>query len=204
MTLQPPQLLIDTDAFCKLVAANLLDDALELLGVDRAQCATLPALPYMLARGSLRKRYGDREADRIRKFVSQFSVAPMPSSTWMDALAAESRIDPGEVQLFALAAEQGIPILTGDKRALNALAKVAAIHPLLSGRVVTLEAVLLGVASKMSDEKLREKGKVLGQYDSMARAVFASVGSVVCDGLDSYMRDVESRAKPLDLWRHGE
>ena len=31
----------------------------------------------------------------------------------MDVLSAESSIDPGEVQLFALAAEKVIPILTG-------------------------------------------------------------------------------------------
>ena len=122
----------------------------------------------------------------------------------MDVLSAESSIDPGEVQLFALAAEQGIPILTGDKRALDALAKVAGIHPLLSGKVVTLEAVLTGLVNQMPDEKLREKGKVLGQYDSMARAVFASAGSVLGEALESYMRDVESRAKPLNLWRHRE
>lgn len=204
MTLQLTQLLIDTDAFCKLAAADLLDDTLALLGVGRTQCATLPALPYMLARGTLRKRYGHREADRIRELADLFSIAPTPSSLWMDVLSAESSIDPGEVQLFALAAEQGIPILTGDKRALDALAKVAGIHPLLSGKVVTLEAVLTGLVNQMPDEKLREKGKVLGQYDSMARAVFASAGSVLGEALESYMRDVESRAKPLNLWRHRE
>lgn len=204
MTQRLPQLLIDTDAFCKLAAADLLDEALALLGVDRAQCATLPALPHMLARGSLLKKYGDHEADRIRKLAGLFPVAPTSSSTWLDVLSAEFSIDPGEAQLFALAADQGIRILTGDKRALEALAKVSSIHPYLSGRVVTLEPVLMGLANRMPDEELRRKGKVLGQHDSMARAVFASVGSVLCEALDSYMRDLESRTKPLELWRHRE
>ena len=175
-----------------------------MLGIGLAQCAVLPALPHMLARGNLRKRYGDHEADRLRKLAGAFPVAPTPSSTWLDVLSAQSSIDPGEAQLFALAAEQGIRILTGDKRALEALAKISGIHPHLSGRVVTLEAALIGLTKQMPDDKLRQKGKILGQHDSMAKAVFASVGSPLGDALDSYMRDLESRAKPLDLWRHRE
>jgi hypothetical protein len=204
VTQQTPQLLIDTDAFCKLAAADLLNETLALLGVGREQCATLPALPYMLARGGLRKKYGEHEADRLRQIASGFSSAPTASSPWLDMLAAETSIDPGEAQLFALAAEHGIRILSGDKRALEALANVPSIHSRLSNRVVTLEAVLMGLANQMTDEKLRQKGIVLGQHDSMARAVFGSVGSPLGDALNSYMRDLESRAKPLDLWRHRE
>lgn len=204
MTPQLPQLLVDTDAFCKLAAADLLDEVLALLGVNRAQCAVLPALPYMLDRGRLRKRYGDFQSDRLRKFAGEFPVAPDSSLKWLDALTAESSIDPGEAQLFALAAEHGIRILTGDKRALEALAKVYGIHPHLSGNVVTLEAVLTGMAEQMPDEQLRQKGSVLGQHDQMAKAVFASVGSDLGEALHSYLRDVESRAKPLRLWQHRE
>jgi hypothetical protein len=204
VTPQLPQLLVDTDAFCKLAAADLLDEVLALLGVSRAQCAVLPALPYMLERGRLRKRYGDFESARLRKLADEFPVAPDSSSTWLDALTAESSIDPGEAQLFALAAEHGIRILTGDKRALEALAKVNNIHPHLSGNVITLEAVLSGLAEQVPDAQLRRMGSVLGQHDQMAKAVFASTGSDLGEALDSYVRDVESRAKPLLLWRHRE
>lgn len=204
MTPQLPQLLVDTDAFCKLATAALLDEVLALLGVNRTQCAVLPALPYMLERGRLHKRYGDFESARLRKLADEFPVAPDSSSTWLDVLTAESRIDPGEAQLFALAAEHGIRILTGDKRALEALAKVNNIHPHLSGNVITLEAVLSGLAEQVPDAQLRRMGSVLGQHDQMAKAVFASTGSDLGEALDSYVRDVESRAKPLLLWRHRE
>ena len=204
MTPQHPQLLIDTDAFCKLAAAELLDEVLALLGVNRTQCAVLPALPYMLERGRLRKKYGDFKSDRLRKLADEFPVAPNSSSKWLDELSAESSIDPGEAQLFALAAEHEIRILTGDKRALEALAKVSDIHPHLSGNVVTLESVLTGLHEQLPETQLRQKGKVLGQHDQMAKAVFGSTASDLGEALNSYLRDVESRTQPLRLWRHRE
>jgi hypothetical protein len=204
VTPQHPQLLIDTDAFCKLAAAELLDEVLALLGVNRTQCAVLPALPYMLERGRLRKKYGDFKSDRLRKLADEFPVAPNSSSKWLDELSAESSIDPGEAQLFALAAEHEIRILTGDKRALEALAKVSDIHPHLSGNVVTLESVLTGLHEQLPETQLRQKGKVLGQHDQMAKAVFGSTASDLGEALNSYLRDVESRTQPLRLWRHRE
>ena len=204
MTPQLPQLLVDTDAFLKLAAADLLDEVLVLLGISRTRCALLPALPYMLERGRLRKRYGDFECDRLRKIADEFPVAPESSSDWLDVLSTEPGIDPGEAQLFALAAERGIRILTGDKRALEALAKVHDIHPHLSGNVITLEAVLTGLAEQMPDAQLRPKGSVLGQHDQMAKSVFASMSTDLGEALDSYIRDMEFRVKPLVLWRNGK
>lgn len=202
MTPQLPQLLLDTDAFCKLAIANLLDDVLTLLGVNRARCAVLPALPYMLGRGRLRKKYGDVESDQLRKLANEFAVAPGASTGWLDVLSIQPSIDPGEAQLFALAAEREIRVMTGDKRALEALAKINSIHPLLSGNVLTLEAVLTGLAEELPDTQLRHKGSILGQYDQMAKAVFSSTGSDLKEALDSYFRDVEFKAQPLRLWRH--
>ena len=182
----------------------MLDEVLALLGVNRTQCAVLPALPYMLERGRLRKKYGDFKSDRLRKLADEFPVAPNSSSKWLDELSAESSIDPGEAQLFALAAEHEIRILTGDKRALEALAKVSDIHPHLSGNVVTLESVLTGLHEQLPETQLRQKGKVLGQHDQMAKAVFGSTASDLGEALNSYLRDVESRTQPLRLWRHRE
>lgn len=204
MTPLLPQLLVDTDAFCKLAAADLLDDVLALLGVSREQCAVLPALPHMLGKGPLRMRYGDATADGLRRLTGEFPVAPGASEEWLDMLAAVPRIDPGEAQLFALAAEHGIRVLTGDKRALEALARVNSIHPHLEGRIVSLEAALAGLTKEKPEAQLRQKGTILAQYDQMARAIFASTGTDLGEALDSYMRDLESKVKPLVLWRHRE
>lgn len=204
MTPLPPRLLVDTDAFCKLAAADLLDEVLALLGVSRDQCAVLPALPHMLEKGRLRRDYGEAAADGLLKLSGEFPIAPEASEEWLDLLAAVPSIDPGEAQLFALAAEHGIRVLTGDKRSLEALAKVSNIHPRLDGRIVSLEAALTGLTKGAQQAQLRRKGSILGQYDQMARAVFASKGSDLDEALDSYTRDLESRVKPLVLWRHRE
>ena len=204
MTPLLPQLLVDTDAFCKLAAADLLDEVLALLGVRRDQCAVLPALPHMLGKGPLRRRYGNAAADGLRRLSGEFPVAPGASEEWLDLLAAVPSIDPGEAQLFALAAEHRIRVLTGDKRALEALAKVSPIHAHIEGRIVSLEAVLAGLTKEKPEVELRPKGLILGQYDQMARAVFASKGSDLGEALNSYTRDLESKVKPLVLWRHSE
>lgn len=47
------RLLLDTDIFCKLGVADLLDDTLSILGLKYSDCSRLPALPHMLRRGRL-------------------------------------------------------------------------------------------------------------------------------------------------------
>ena len=48
------RLLVDTDAYCKLGVAELLVDAVAVLGVAVDECGRLAALPFMLRRGRLR------------------------------------------------------------------------------------------------------------------------------------------------------
>ena len=195
------RLLIDTDAFCKLAAAGLLDDVLAFFGVTRAECARLPALSPMLQRGHLRNRYGEAESDRLRAIAQTFSKMPEPSTEWLDTFSAVPAIDPGEAQIYALAAERGLMVLTGDKRALKALGSLTAAHPRLNGNIVTLEAALLGLVGRLTDPVLRAHGKILAEYDQMAKAVFSSAGSSLDEALKSYVRHIEIQVQPLTLWR---
>jgi hypothetical protein len=73
----------------------------------------------------------------------------------------------------------------------------------MDGRVVTLEAVLLGLTNKMNGAELRARGRILAQYDKMARAVFSSDGSSLDEGLESYLADLERNTDPMKLWRTG-
>ena len=57
------KLLVDTDAFCKLSVAGLLESAANVFDTSLLECARLPALPHMLKRGALRKHYGDEHCD---------------------------------------------------------------------------------------------------------------------------------------------
>lgn len=199
-----PQLLIDSDAFCKLAAANLLDEALALLGVTKARCARLPALPPMLRRGRLRNTLGDDIANRLHPIAESIAPIDEPSAEWLDGLSENSAIDVGEAQIYALAAERGLRVLTGDKRAVVEVSKLPKFRPKLDRRVVTLEAVLLGLTDTMSKADLRARGSTLAQHDKMARAVFGSAGSPLDQGLASYLGDLERTTDPMRLWRPGD
>jgi hypothetical protein len=198
-----PQLLIDSDAFCKLAAANLLDDALALLGLTSAQCARLPSLPHMLRRGRLRKTLGDTVANALDPIAQSITAMDEPSEAWLEPLVENPAIDVGEAQIYALAAEHELLALTGDRRSVVEVSKVPQVRQRLDGRVVTLEAVLLGLAGTMAEADLRSGGSLLAQYDSMARAVFKSPRSSLKEGLESYLGDLQREAGSMALWRPG-
>lgn len=204
MKLVQTQLLVDSDAFCKLAAANLLEETLGLLSIDKAQCARLPSLPPMLRRGRLREKLGGAVADVLHPLAEQIQAMREPSDEWLDLLVNHPAIDVGEAQIYALAAEHGLRVLTGDKRSLLELSKLPAFRDRLDGRVVSLEAVLLGLIGTMSQAELRARGSILGKYDSMARAIFGSSSSALAQGLESYFRDLERSVEPMKLWRPGD
>jgi hypothetical protein len=197
----PLRLVIDSDAFCKLAAADLLDATLSLLGVTEKQCARLPTLLYMLRKGRIRNRYGYTVADGLIEKASIFSAMPEASAEWLDKLAGTAAVDPGEAQMYALAAEHGLLALTGDKRALKAVSSMPEVYTKLDGKVVTIEAVLLGLSLQMAEAELRARGKVLGTYDQMAKAVFASANSSLHEALGSYFGSLEADFQPMKLWR---
>lgn len=130
-----------------------------------------------------------------------FPTMPEPSAEWLDKMATAIAIDPGEAQIYALAAEHGALVLTGDKRALKAVSLLPELYTKLDGNIVTMEAVLLGLIVQMTDADLRARGKVLGTYDQMAKAVFASSNSALDNALGSYFVSLEAESAPLKLWR---
>ena len=97
------RLLIDTDAFCKLAVGGLLHDALNLLSVDLIECGRLPALPYMLRKGRLRRLFGEDLCDKLIPLAESIPVADQPSNSWLDKLIDIHTIDPGEAQIMAAA-----------------------------------------------------------------------------------------------------
>ena len=95
------QLLVDTDAYCKLSVAGLFTDATTLLGVPVQACGRLAALPYMLRRGGLRRMLGDDTSDTLAIFAERIPLAVRPHDSWLDPLTSVASIDPGEAQLLA-------------------------------------------------------------------------------------------------------
>ena len=197
----PPRLLVDTDAYCKLEAAQLFTDSIKLLGLRVEDCGRLPALPYMLQRGRLRQRLGPEVADTIKAEVARMPVAMKPSDTWLAPLAASDSFDPGEAQLLAVAAEHGRLLLTGDKKAIKYIKDIPGFVEALDGRIIVLEAILADLCQEIGVEDLRSRAGPLLKVDTAVRLSFSDPASSPIEGLLSYFGSIAADAKPLNLWR---
>lgn len=194
------KLLFDTDAFCKLGIAGLLEDVAQLFGATLQECGRLYALPFMLQRASLRRLYGGPACDALIPVATAIPVMQQANDAWIEKLVGIEAIDPGEVQIFSLAAEQGVPFLSGDKRALKALKETADFVPALEGHVITLEAVLLALCDRIGQEAIRQRVAPLMTMDRMVAICFSGDNPNPSDALGSYFRDLQAALVPLQLW----
>ena len=197
------RLLLDTDAFCKLAAGGLLDDAIAHLGGDMATCGRLAALPHMLRRGKLRRTLGAETCDAILAVAEALPVIGQPTSKWLDGLAHIDSIDPGEAQIFAFAAETSAVVLSGDKRALRALKAVQGLPQLISGRIVVMEAILIGLCERLGVDEIRRRVQPIVAWDKMIQICFSPTNLKPQDALRSYFRSLASELEPIVLWSPG-
>ena len=193
-------LLIDTDAFCKLGVAGLIEDAAGVFGARLPDCGRLPALPHMLRSGNLVNRYGRNACDALIPHAEAMPVLPKLGAAALDPLAVNDAIDPGEALLFAAAAEFGLLVISGDKRAMRALKHVREIHAPLGRRVVTMEALLLKLCEQLGLEYLRRRVGPLAVHDRAVGACFSPGNPDPRDGLRSYQGSIVAEVHPLLLW----
>ncbi|HZF31074.1 MAG TPA: hypothetical protein VE907_18310 [Gammaproteobacteria bacterium] len=126
---------------------------------------------------------------------------PEASPALLDSMNSIEDLDVGEAELFAVAAERKLRVITADKRAVRAVANVPEIQTRLDGLVVTLEALMLGLTTSLGDAQLRACGKQMAAYDQMARAVFSSSSTPLKEALGSYLASYEGDSKPMQLWK---
>lgn len=195
------KLLLDSDAFCKLAVADLLGEAVQVLGTELRDCRRLAALPYMLRRGKLRHQYGGEACDSMLQIAQDLpSIAEPSSSAWLDPLVPLEAINPGEALLFAAAAEEGAMVISGDKRAIKALKELESHRDALAGRIVVLEALLLRLCRDLGTEVVQQRVRPLEGLDTVVRVCFSSQASDPEDGLRSYLEDLQRTVSPLILW----
>ena len=194
------RLLSDTDAFCKLSAIGLFKDAAKLLGGEPAEVARLPALPHMLRRSrGLRKQLGEELADDLAPLAEAQPQLPTTPTDVAALLTDKNNIDVGEVQLLALAASDTLLLMSGDKRALLAVSKVNEVVPMLAGKLVCLEAILLALCKSLGVDRVRAAVAPHRHIDKVFQICFSEGGTPV-ECLGSYMRDLQESVKPLVLW----
>lgn len=195
------RVLVDTDIFCKLGTAGLLTFALDELGVKEGECGRLPALPHMLRRGGLVRRYGEQRCASLIPLAESLPTVGPASDEWLEPLLGMHNIDAGEAQLIAVAAENSALLLSGDKRALTAIAGVDKIVAALSGRVVVLESMLIALSRRLGQAELRRMLQPAIDGDTVLKVCFSPESTDALGGLESYLRDLEAKVAPLVLWR---
>lgn len=194
------KLLVDTDVFCKLGIAGLLEDTASIFDANLQECGRLPALPFMLRRGRLRKVFGEPACDVLISVADSMPEVPQPSVTWLEKLTAIETIDPGEVQLFAIAGESGLLFWSGDKRALRALKGVEDFIPALAGHVVVLEAIMLALCDRFGHEEIRQRIAPLALVDRIVEVCFSNGNPDPYNALLSYYEALANELAPLTLW----
>ena len=195
------QVLIDTDAFCKLAVGGLLDDSVRLLGADLSRCGRLPALPYMLKRGRLRDRYGTSVCEELIPLANTMPVVSSTNDIYLNQLAGMSEVDPGEAQLLAKAAEAKLHLITGDKRSLRSLKNISLITEDVAGRIIVLESLLLALCNSLGTEEIRRGVEELTNFDKMMSICFSELNEEPVDCLRSYLLALAEEVKPLLLWQ---
>lgn len=194
------RILFDTDAFCKLSISNLLTDAVNILGVDLKECGRLPALPYMLRRGRLNKSFGEDLCDKLILIAESIPIVDQASNKWLDLLTDIHDIDPGEAQILSVAAESGLLVLTGDKRALRSINNIREFTEALAGRIVVLEAILIALCNRHGNEYVRQRIQAVSSLDIMINICFSPTNSDPQEALLSYYRSLTAELKTLVLW----
>ena len=193
-------LLLDTDAFCKFAAAELLSEAASAVGADLAQCRRLPALPHMLRRGRLRRALGDTVSDSLIPVAEGIEAAPAATEAWLDPLVGVRDIDPGEAQLLAFGAEHEAVVLTGDKRSLLAARNVPALVGPLRGKIALPEVVFHRLCETLGDQKIHSAVLATSPSDVMLKVCFSKGNRSPRQSLESYIADSRRTLAPLELW----
>lgn len=198
------RLLVDSDAFCKLAASGLLSDAAALFHAELGDCGRLPALPHMLRRGRLHRRYGATACDGLILLAESMPPVVDPPNFWLEQLAHIPDIDPGEAILFATAVDLRVPVVTGDIRSLRALKSLDEFREALKGQIAVLEATLLALCGRLGAAEVRARVASVPPVDTVMQICFSSGVEEPEVALRSYFGDRKTDLAPLVLWSADE
>ncbi len=196
-----PRLLMDNDALLKAAHWDLLDVVPTMVGGTWADTACLPTFPPRVHRAEA-KLFADVSVARALEVRLAMTVQlPDPDVTVLSALQGESGIDAGELLLFgALAATPGAVLLTGDKRALRAVALTGTL-PRYQSRVVCVEQLLSQALDQLGAQTLQARVRRWTPRDQTALAIFGRQGDKseadLREGLRSYLHSLDGETSGL-------
>lgn len=192
---------IDNDALLKLASYDLLDTVLTMFDIAPGDIRVLATAKYSLlpAKDRLRRCKMEECADRLGSFLATARklASDDVDGSMLDSLSAKPGIDPGEAMMLAAAASDSDPfVITGDKRALEALQTgegLDEVREALAGRVLSLELLFSFLVEGNFDQVQERVRKQPGVDKAIANAFGVSAPA----GLDSVRAALDSYVEYL-------
>jgi len=196
---------LDNDALLKLVAWDLLDDALALLGAARTDVQIHSDAGYVTRSKRKKPEYGGKPTfDRLDKVLPSLRVL-RDAPDGFAALVNVENVDVGEAILIGHAASTDAAYLTtGDKRCVRALAdpRLATFRLRLAGRIVCVEAAIEALILSGDFAGVRRRILPARSCDTAIMAAFGSgmkaERASVLEALRAYLAELP----PDLLFRH--
>lgn len=202
--MRPVALLADNDVLLSAAHWGLLDQVPTMVGATWSEVAVLPSLPPRTKKADPKLFKDPAVAAVLVPYLAQCAPMPDPDVNLIARLQGRQDIDVGEQVLFAAA--ENAPnafVLTGDKRAIRALAALHAegLVPELTGRVLCMEQLLWHALSSLGAEELLRRFRRFPELDQAARAILGRTGprsdAEIREGLSSYLEDLRREAPEL-------
>ncbi|MBY6096164.1 hypothetical protein [Ferrimonas balearica] len=206
-------LLLDNDVVYKLTQMDLLDEAIDALGVQHDSVYVLNTLRFHAPRRRMKKRLGEEGVAKVLAFADRVKECEVAASPEL-LLASEGvdGLDPGELQLLQamLDSKQKDLMLTGDKNFLTALANTPQLEGVvarLTEQFISFEQIVSALIDRLGFETVRDavanaaEQSGDGQFDTAIRACFGGLRFAVeantKDALNAYTRDLRDRTAGL-------
>ena len=195
------RLLIDNDVLLKAAHWGLLEYIPRIAGITWEEVAVLPQFPPRVKRADPKLFLDATIAVSLQTSLNCCSPLPDPDPVAISLLQGLQNLDAGEVLLIAvLAAHKDLLLMTGDKRALIALAELRE-KPAISdccGRCLCMEQLLRHALTMLGCPALVKHIRRYPRIDKAALTIFGSVGERLQDdaeeGLRSYIDALRAEA----------
>ncbi len=196
---------IDNDIFLKLVASDILEKALQAIGLLPQNVAVLERAKYVFRKT---KRYPDAVINSAIEKLNQFPKVAADAEGESEVffrLHQTFEIDVGEAILISRTySHDDCLLITGDKRCLQALKNNPAlqdIHANLQGRVICLEQIVKKTIETQGFSYVRQQSKFLASYDKALQIAFGySLNNdrvQVVANLNSYIEELQRNSDNL-------
>ncbi len=197
-------LLADNDVLLSAAHWSLLDLVPTIVAATWADISVLTSLPPRARKADPKLFKDPAVAAMMVPYLAQCAPMPEPDVSLIARLQGRPDIDAGEQVLFAAAGSAtDALVLTGDKRAIRALAALHAdgLLPELTGRLLCLEQLLWHALLSLGADELARRCR---QYPDQDKATLAIIGrsgaktnTQIQEGLASYLGELKRDAPNL-------